>query len=94
MAQKNLQVRIDEKLRRRAEKVFAKIGMDTPTAIRVFFAKVADIGGIPFFLGNIEDAYTPGQLRMIDKAATQAKRGKGVSAGFSTADDLIEDLRR
>ena len=33
MAQSNLQVRLDKKLREKAEKVFKKIGMDMPTAI-------------------------------------------------------------
>ena len=93
MPQKNLQVRIDAHLRQRAEKVFKKIGIDTPTAIRVFFAKVADIGGIPFLLQSSEDAYTPQQLRQIDRLAAQVKRGKGVSEPFSSVDDLLRDIR-
>ncbi|TSC58879.1 MAG: DNA-damage-inducible protein J [Candidatus Peregrinibacteria bacterium Greene0416_19] len=94
MALKNLQVRLDENLRKRAEKVFKKLGMDTPTAIRVFFTKVADVGGIPFLLQTEEDAYTPGQIRQIDHLAARAKRGKGMSAGFSSVDLLLDDLRR
>ncbi len=94
MAQKNLQVRLDTGLHQRAEKVFRKIGMDTPTAIRVFFAKVADVGGIPFLLESSDDVYTPQQLRKIDRLAAQSKSGKGVSASFSSIDDLMKDLRR
>lgn len=50
MAQKNIQVRLDEKLKREVEEIFAKIGIDTPTAIRMFFLKVVEVGGIPFSL--------------------------------------------
>lgn len=50
MAQKNLQVRLDERLKNRAEKIFKNIGMDTPTAIRIFLAKVIEVGGIPFLI--------------------------------------------
>jgi DNA-damage-inducible protein J len=93
MAQKNLQVRLDENLRRRAEKVFKKIGMDTPTAIRVFFTKVADVGGIPFALQTNEDSYTPEQMRKIERMAARARKGKGISKGFSSVEELIKDLQ-
>ncbi len=93
MPQKNLQVRLDDKLYRRALKVLTKIGMDTPTAIRVFFTKVADVGGIPFLLQSEDDVYTPLQLRKIDQLAAQAKRSKGRSKAFSSVDDLLNDLR-
>lgn len=91
---KNLQVRLDEKLKRKAEGIFRKIGIDSPTAIRIFFMKVADVGGIPFLLQSQDDTYTPKQIAAMDRMAAQAKRGKSVSAAFSSADELIADLRR
>lgn len=94
MPQKNLQVRVDEKLQRRAERVFKKIGIDTPTAIRVFFSKVADIGGIPFLLQSDEDSYTPQQIAAMDYLAVEAKKGKKLSPSFSSIDDALKYLHQ
>lgn len=93
MAQKNIQIRLDEKLKRKAEGIFKKIGIDTPTAVRIFFTKVADVGGIPFFLQSPDPVYTQKQITAMDRVATQAKKGKNVSKGFSSMDELLFDLR-
>lgn len=48
MAKKPIQVRIDEKLKKRVEKIFENLGLDTASAVRIFFMKVVQMGGIPF----------------------------------------------
>ncbi|NOS66831.1 MAG: type II toxin-antitoxin system RelB/DinJ family antitoxin [Candidatus Peribacteraceae bacterium] len=92
MVSKNLQVRLDDRLKKRAENVFKKIGIDAPTAIRIFFIKVADMGGIPFLLQSPDGEYTPKQITAIDAAAAKAKRGKGLSRAFSSVEELLDDL--
>ena len=93
MASKSIQVRLDERLKKRVEKIFAEIGVDTPTAVRMFFMKVAATGEIPFPLKAYEeDHYTPKQLKALDHLAEQAMKGKGVSRAFTSMDELIEDL--
>lgn len=92
MAQKSIQVRIDEDLKKRAEAVFSSIGIDGPTAVRVFYTKVVATGGIPFFLGN-EEQYTPEQLAAIDALAEEALRGENLSPPYSSAEELIAALR-
>ena len=91
MAQKNLQVRLDAGLKRKAEAVFQKIGLDTPTAIRIFFTKVAAVGGIPFPLGEDIDYYTPAQIKALDRMAEKARKGK-LFGPFTTAEEMIKDL--
>lgn len=44
----SIQVRLDETLKRDAESVFDHLGMDAPTAIRMFFKQVVATGSIPF----------------------------------------------
>src|SRR4051812_12348157 len=92
MPQRNLQVRLDEKLQRRAEKVFKKIGIDTPTAIRVFFTKVADSGGIPFLLQSDDDGYTPKQIAALDLLAAEVRKEKKLSPAFSSMDEALKYL--
>jgi DNA-damage-inducible protein J len=53
-----VQARIEPAIKEKAEKYFHTFGMDTATAIRIFFAKVAETGSIPFTIGvDVEDAY-------------------------------------
>jgi len=43
-----LQVRIDPSLKQQAEKLFREIGIDTASAVRMFFKQAIVFGGIPF----------------------------------------------
>ena len=58
MATTLVQARIDPVIKERAEAYFHSFGMDSATAIRIFFAKVSETGRIPFTIGlDDEDAY-------------------------------------
>jgi addiction module RelB/DinJ family antitoxin len=53
-----VQARIEPAIKEKAENFFHTFGMDTATAIRIFFAKVVETGSIPFTIGvDAEDAY-------------------------------------
>jgi DNA-damage-inducible protein J len=43
-----LQVRLDESTKRKADTLFADLGLDTPTAVRIFLAKAIEWEGLPF----------------------------------------------
>jgi len=45
---KTIQVRIDDELKNSADSLFASLGMDTSTAIRIFLVASLEAGGIPF----------------------------------------------
>ncbi len=47
---KTLQVRIPDQLRDRADTVLADIGIDMPTAVRLYLTKVVQTRSIPFSL--------------------------------------------
>lgn len=68
---KSIQVRLDEKLKERAERVFATVGIDTPTAIRGFFTKVVEFGGIPFMLTSRKGRYGKNQLAAMDQMSKE-----------------------
>jgi DNA-damage-inducible protein J len=50
-----LQVRIDTELKREAEKLFVEIGLDTPSAVRLFFKQSVARKAIPFPLVSMEN---------------------------------------
>lgn len=47
---KTLQVRVEEELRTEADDVLREIGLDVPSAVRLFLAKVVQTRSIPFEL--------------------------------------------
>lgn len=47
---KAIQIRVDSKLKKDADMIFDDLGLDTPTAIRLFLKKVVVSKSIPFSL--------------------------------------------
>ena len=47
---KTLQIRIPEQLRADADSVLADMGLDLPTAVRLYLAKIVQTRSIPFSL--------------------------------------------
>ena len=65
---KTLQIRVDEDLRVEADGVLREIGLDVPSAIRIFLTKVVTTRSIPFDL-----TATPRAVEVEVDAGTQAK---------------------
>ena len=57
MANGLLQLRIDDTLRKEASDVYSKLGLDLPTAIRMFLRRSVQVRGIPFSMILPEDDY-------------------------------------
>ena len=45
---KTIQVRVDDGIKESADALFASLGLDTSTAIRMFLVAAMETGGIPF----------------------------------------------
>jgi DNA-damage-inducible protein J len=93
MATKSIQIRLEEKLKKRVEKVLDDLGMDVPTAVRIFFVQVAATGGIPFSLSGREERYPQHVIDAIDEMAAEAERGEGISRSFDSMEEMLKDLR-
>lgn len=94
MATKSIQIRLDDKLKKKAEKVLEDLGIDMPTAVRMFFVQVVATGGIPFSLsGPKEDRYPQHVIDALDEMAAEAERGEGISRSFDSMEEMLKDLR-
>ena len=49
---KTIQVRVDDHLKDSADVLFASLGLDTSTAVRMFLVAAMAAGGIPFMVTN------------------------------------------
>lgn len=82
LAMKTLQIRISDDLRSNADAVLEDIGLDMPTAIRLYLNKIVQTRSIPFTLeaGSITveevkaDAVTQKKMDAIAKAWRKTKR--------------------
>ena len=55
----NLNIRVDEQLKRSADNLFSELGMNTSTAINIFLRRCVRCGGIPFELRVEPEAALP-----------------------------------
>jgi DNA-damage-inducible protein J len=72
---KTLQVRIEEDLRTEADEVLHEIGLDVPSAVRLFLTKVVQTRSIPFELKAsglrvVELAVDPATQAHMDEIGT------------------------
>lgn len=88
-----LQIRIDRNLKESAEEVFAGIGLDATTAVRLFFTKVAQTRSIPFQL-KAEPEFSPEAEDRILAAWEESKDPANRSRPYSSVSEMFSDIRR
>ena len=85
MAQSSLiQIRVDESLKKDAETLFNDLGLDIPTAIRLFLKQSLIHNGIPFAIVRTDDFYNDHNLQILKRSIKQLDSGNG------TTHELIE----
>ena len=86
-----LQVRMDRELKDSAEEVFAEIGLDATTAVRLFFTKVAQTRSIPFLL-KAESEFTPEEETRILAAARESLEPANLSKPYTDVSEMFRDM--
>ena len=82
----NLNIRIDEDLKRKAEAVFSELGLNLSTAMNIFLRYSVRYGGIPFDL-RIEN---PNAETL--SAINDVNNNRNMSKTFDSVNSLMEDL--
>lgn len=82
----NLNIRVDEELKRQAEAIFAELGLNMSTALNIFLRYSVRYGGIPFDL-RIEKPNAE-TLSAID----DVNNNRNMSKSFDSVHALMEDL--
>lgn len=83
MAQTNVNIRMDEELKRSMERLCQELGMNLTTAVTIFFKKAVREGGIPFPVSADPFFSEANAARLRDAAAR-------LDAGLGTEHELIE----
>ena len=82
----NLNIRVDEELKRKAEAIFNELGLNMSTAMNIFLRYSVRYGGIPFDL-RIEK---PNEETLA--AIDDVNNNRNMSKTFESVSALMEDL--
>ena len=79
-------IKIDPILKRESQALFESFGLSLSTAVNMFLRQAVREQAIPFRIGN------PVPNIETLKAIEDARKGVGLSRGFSSVAELMEDL--
>ena len=86
MAQTNINIRMDENLKKQFDHLCSELGMNMSTAFNIFAKAMVRQNGIPFEVSlDIPNAET---LAAID----DVNHGRNLSKRFHSVEELMEDL--
>ncbi len=86
MANGLLQLRIDDTLRKEASEIYSQLGLDLPTAIRMFLTRSVQVRGIPFSMILPEEDYK------ATAAVAAMKRMSSDAERAGVADMTLEEI--
>ena len=81
-----LQIRIDDHLKKDSDALFSSLGLDTPTAVRMFLTAAQVYRGFPFPISQHP-------LSSETAAALEdARLGKNLYGPYATAEDAMKEM--
>jgi DNA-damage-inducible protein J len=86
MAKVSTNISIDADIKKQAQELFAELGMDLSTAINIFIRQSLRQHSIPFEI----TADVPNEE--TKRAIENVRNGIGLSRGFHSVSELMEDL--
>ena len=84
-----IQVRIDEDIKRKADALFADLGLDTTTAIRIFLNQSIRREGIPFEVARPQP--NKETLEAIDEVR-RMKKDPTLGKAYTDIDQMMKEL--
>lgn len=82
-----INIRIDDDLKTRADALFDELGLNMATAFNMFIRQAVRQGGIPFEITTKTDPfYSEANMKVLRQSIQEAKEGKFVS---KTLDELL-----
>jgi len=85
-----IQIRIDEKTKAKARKVFHKMGLDVSSGVKLYLNRVIEDESIPFII-RTENGYAPGEeQRMIREVEYLKKHGKRYTSTAEMWKDIMK----
>jgi DNA-damage-inducible protein J len=87
MSTTNIQVRVDSTLKAEAEQLFADLGLDMPTAVRLFLKQSIIKNGLPFAVER-DPFYSAKNQQSLRNSIAQMERGEVVRKTLAELEDM------
>ena len=84
-----IQISMDDGMKAAADDLFAALGLDTSTAVRMFIIAALENDGIPFAVKRISDRKPNADLR---EAMEDVRLGRHLNGPFRTAEEAVRSL--
>ena len=81
-----LQVRLDDSLKQKSESLFSGLGLDTPTAVRIFLTAAQEYKGFPFPI--VRNPRTAESAEAIEDARTH----RNLYGPYVSAEDAVRAM--
>lgn len=81
-----LQIRIDDTVKQQADTLFSSLGLDTPTAVRIFLNASIENAGIPFSVQHKAVPYS------LQEAIYDSRLRKNLNGPFDSAEDAVASM--
>ena len=75
MPQTNITIRLDEDVKKEAEVLFAKMGLNMSSAINVFFRQTIAEQAIPFIIKAPNNYFNETNMKHLEESISQVKSG-------------------
>jgi len=81
-----LQIRIEDTLKKEADALFASLGLDTTTAVRIFLNAAVENAGIPF---SVQHRALPASL---ERAVHDSRTRSNLNGPYDTAEEAVSSM--
>ncbi len=88
-----IQIRVEDDLKQKSDRLFKELGTDTTSAVRIFLTQAVAYHGFPFEIRKVSaDPYAAMSeeeiLQKLEKSRAHAAQGM-----FRGADEVVSDMR-
>jgi DNA-damage-inducible protein J len=90
MAQTNINVRVDEDVKKKAEDLFGRLGFNVSTAVNIFLRKSLSEHGLPFDV-NEDPFYSPANMERLQHSIQQMKQGNVVVKSMDELEKMADE---
>lgn len=81
-----LQIRVEDSLKTKADNLFSSLGLDTPTAVRIFLNAAIEYNGIPFSVGHISN------MSSLAQAISDSRNRQNLHGPFENGEAAVASM--
>ena len=89
MATVNISIKIDEKTKKEAQKLFKDLGLSLSTAINIFLKQAIREKGIPFYINSLPEN---SELVQAFEEARQMKKNPSNYKSYNSPEEMFKDV--